>query len=188
MSIQLTFLRHACTDANLKSYFSGSEDLPLNEAGEKQLEQVRATFEGETFDVVLFGHAKRVVQTKDAALSVLRAQPKILLQKKEIREINFGLFEGLSADEIEAKYPDAWQEYMNHWENFTFPQGDNTLEYYEACSKWIHEVLFEYDNHRVMVVAHKGFIAACVTALSTGLMENMFHVEIGNAQALNLRL
>ena len=105
MSTSITFLRHAQTDANTGGKFSGADDLPLNAEGEARALQTAEELAGERFDVILYGRAKRVLQTTDYLLSRLQAVPKIILKSDSIREMNFGLFEGLTADEIRQKYP-----------------------------------------------------------------------------------
>ena len=133
MSTSFTFLRHAQTEANEKGVFSGSLDLPLSKEGEACAEKTAEKLEGEHFDAVFYGTAKRVLQTTDYVLSKLRDTPKIILKSEQIKETDFGLFEGLSAAEAQQKYPQEWQRYMQDWQTFVFPQGDGVEAYYERC-------------------------------------------------------
>lgn len=186
MSTCFTFLRHAQTDANDKGVFSGMLDLPLNKRGEECAMQAAQALADERFDVIFYGTKKRVLQTTDYVLSQLKNVPQIILKSDQIIETDFGLFEGLSAEEIAKKYPQEWQRYMDDWLSFTFPQGDSVEAYYERCEKFIHDVLFEYEHNRILIVGHKGFILACVSALLTGDMTDVFTRDIENGGTITV--
>ena len=183
MSTSFTFLRHAQTEANAKGVFSGSSDLPLSKAGEMCAQQTAQILADEHFDAVFYGTAKRVLQTTDYVLSKMKEVPKIILKSNQIREMSFGRFEGLSADEAQDKYPKEWERYMQDWQDFVFPEGDGTRDFYDSCSRFIHDILFEYENNRILIVAHKGFILACWSALLTGEMAD---VKITEAKTFSL--
>ena len=186
MSTSFTFLPHAQTEANEKGVFSGSLDLPLSKEGEACAEKTAEKLEGEHFDAVFYGTAKRVLQTTDYVLSKLRDTPKIILKSEQIKETDFGLFEGLSAAEAQQKYPQEWQRYMQDWQTFVFPQGDGVEAYYERCGQFIHDILFEYENNRILIIAHKGFILACWSALLTGDIADVFTRSIENGEAVTV--
>lgn len=188
MSTSFTFLRHAQTEANEKGVFSGSIDLPLSKEGEACAEQTAFMLAEEHFDAVFYGTAKRVLQTTDYVLSKLQDVPKIILKSDEIRETNFGLFEGLSAGEIQEKYPQDWKRYMDDWQTFVFPGGDSVEAFYERCEQFIHNVLFEYENNRILIVAHKGFILACWSALLTRDLSDVFTRDIKNGEFVTITL
>lgn len=186
MSTSITFLRHAQTEANEKGVFSGKTDLPLSKEGEARALQTAEELADERFDVVLYGTKRRVLQTTDYVLSKLESVPKIILKSEEIKETDFGLFEGLSADEIQQKYPEKWQRYLNDWQSFVFPEGESVTAFYEHCSQFIHNVLFEYENNRILIVAHKGFILACWSALLTGDISDLFTRDIQNGEVVSV--
>lgn len=186
MSTSITFLRHAQTSANEKGFFNGSLDEPLSPIGEESAQKMAQELSEERFDAIFYGKKKRVLQTTDYVLSQLKHIPPILLKTDEIKEINFGLFEGLTADEIEKKYPEEWKQYMENWQKYSFPQGESLELFYENCEKFIHNLVLEYENNRILIVAHKGFILACWSALLTGDPADVFTRDIKNAEYVTL--
>ncbi|MEG0593772.1 MAG: histidine phosphatase family protein [Christensenella sp.] len=186
MSTSITFLRHASTDANEKGVFSGKTDLPLCNAGEAEAVKAAEALADEHFDVILYGIKKRVLQTTDYVLSQLLVLPKIILKSERITEMDFGLFEGMSADEIQKKYKKEWQQYMDDWQSFAFPNGESVEAFYERCERFIHDIVFEYENNRILIVAHKGFILACLSALLTGDMSDVFTRDIKNGEFITI--
>ena len=186
MKTKITFLRHAQTDANKDGNFCGSLDLPLNETGKRQAAQAAALLGNTKFDVVLYGRARRVCETAEAVVAKLRQKPAAILQAEEIREMDFGIFEGLHYREVAKRYPEEWQKYMDDWRTYVFPQGDGVEAYYERCGQFIHDILFEYENNRILIIAHKGFILACWSALLTGDIADVFTRSIENGEAVTV--
>lgn len=188
MKTSIIFLRHAQTDANIKEKLNGSLDLPLNDTGQKQAREAAEKLRGENFDVVIYGRARRVEQTAQAVLEHLKNKPETLFQADEIREMNFGVFEGMHYREIAEQYPDEWKKYMNDWQTYTFPQGDNISDYYISCRNWIDSVAEKYCKKKILIVGHKGFILNCVSALLTQDGSDVLKRDIGNAQTLTVQL
>ena len=75
---------------------------------------------------------------------------------------------------------------MQDWQTFVFPQGDGVEAYYERCGQFIHDILFEYENNRILIIAHKGFILACWSALLTGDIADVFTRSIENGEAVTV--
>lgn len=188
MSINITFLRHGQTDSNKRGTFTGHMNPPLNEEGKKEVQQVAQLLKDDRFDAVVFGKTLRVMQTAQIVMEALESKPKIILQKEEITEINFGLWEGMTADEIEQKYPAEWKAYMNDWLGFVYPEGESTVAFAAKCNHFIKNIVLEYDNNNLLIIAHKGFVLACMVALTTGNLDDMFRIDIKNAQAITIRV
>ncbi|MEA5003722.1 MAG: histidine phosphatase family protein, partial [Christensenella sp.] len=146
------------------------------------------TLQNEKFDVVIYGKAKRVVGTAQAVFDILRKEPDTVVQTGEIREMDFGLFEGMHYREIVQQYPEQWQRYMDDWRTYAFPQGDSIAEYYSFCSEWIGGVVERYPGKDILIVGHKGFILNCLSALLTQDGGDVLSRDIGNAETVTLTL
>ncbi len=188
MKTKITFLRHAQTDANKDGNFCGSLDLPLNETGKRQAAQAAALLGNTKFDVVLYGRGRRVCETAEAVVAKLRQKPAAILQAEEIREMDFGIFEGLHYREIAKRYPEEWQKYMDDWQIYVFPQGDGVAAYYNTCSRWVDGLIDKYGGKSILVVGHKGFILNCLSALLTHDGGDVLSRDIGNAETVSLEV
>ncbi len=60
--MKITFVRHGETDWNKAGRIMGQTDLPLNETGLKQAEEIAQELKGE-FDVIFTSSKKRALQT-----------------------------------------------------------------------------------------------------------------------------
>lgn len=188
MKTRVTFLRHGTTQHNTEHIYSGVLNPPLDGAGEAMAERAAQRIKDEAFDVMLYGHMKRVEQTAHAALQALKKKPELILQLPEIHELNFGVFEGRTQEQIVAEYPAEWAAYKADMINYTFPEGDSIRSFYGDCEAFSREVLEEYAGKSVLIVAHKGFILACAAAMSGDGINGMYARDILHADTLTLEV
>ena len=186
MSTKITFLRHGATAHNSKGIYSGASDPPLDGDGVSMVERAAHKLCGEPYNALFYGQMRRVEQTAQIVLGALRQPPDMVRQCREIHEMDFGLFEGLTYAEIEAKYPVEWQQYMDCWQQFTFPQGSNIRSFFEDCGTFITGVLREHAGKNLLVVGHKGFILSCVATLQNEGLNGLFNRDIKHAKTLTL--
>ncbi len=184
MNTRITFLRHGETEANSAGRYAGSLDLPLNEAGISHARQAAGLLAREEFDVLRYGHKKRVAQTAQIVLARLAKKPPATKREAAIREMDFGAFEGLSYAEIEQRYPAEWGAYMAEWARFTFPGGDSIADFFDGCGAYIRELVKKHSGKNILVVAHKGFILCSYCALSGQGVEELFSRDVRPAKML----
>lgn len=186
MKTRITFLRHGTTQHNTEHIYSGVLDPPLDGAGEAMAENAAQLIKEDVFDVMLYGYMKRVEQTAQFALHAFNKKPELILQLPEIHELNFGVFEGLTREQIEALYPAEWAAYNADMINYVFPSGDSIRDFYRNCEDFSAQVLEEYAGKSVLIVAHKGFILACAAAMSGEGIGGMYTRDILHAHTLTL--
>ncbi len=114
MNLRLWLVRHGVTDWKDAGRFTGWTDVPLNEQGRQQAEQLAARLAGIEFAGIWSSDLDRAVQT--ARLAVGWAVPDYRL-----RELNFGDLEGLAWQECPA---DAQQALME-FDGFQAPGGES---------------------------------------------------------------
>lgn len=165
MKRELTFLRHGQTDHNKESLFMGAgrADPPLNAEGIREVRDAAQQLKKERFDLLVYGGKKRVRQTAELLMEEISVP--IMKLDDRIGEMDFGVFEGLIADEIAARYPREWKDYLANWTDFTFPEGGNTYAFFLSCAEFAYGLLHNHPQKNILVVAHKGFILCSYTAL-----------------------
>jgi len=77
----------------------------------------------------------------------------------ELREIDFGRWEKLTFKEIAASYPEQAGQWAAAPLDFTFPQGDNTGEFFRRIDKVAAE-LTRQAAATILLVTHGGVISA----------------------------
>lgn len=110
-------VRHGQTDWNRAGKIQGTTDIPLNETGRQQAEQLatvlkeRSGYPAKTrIDAVYASPLARAFQTAE----ILAKEEKLPLRRLTgLRERDFGCWEGKSWQQVEAEYPDEfhlWRE------------------------------------------------------------------------------
>lgn len=93
----------------------------------------------------------------------------------QIKELNFGAWEGLRWDEIN---PLALQDWMGNFVDIKPPQGENLSEMYLRVASFLDELRAKGDQ-KVLVVAHAGVIR-CFWAYILGIeLHQVFKIPVG---------
>ena len=149
MQTTILFVRHGETDWNLARRVQGHTDRPLNAAGLEQAEALAAQLAGEPLDAVYSSDLLRAYETA----RVLAASRELEVRSvPDLRERDFGTWEGLTDEEILARYPEARHA----------PWGD--AETREEMSRRViaalHRIAEAHPGGRVLVVGHGGPLRA----------------------------
>lgn len=96
--MRLIWLRHGETDGNVRRLYIGHRDLPLNERGQKQTEQLAKKLSGEQITAI---YTSDLTRARQSAQKLLTYFPHVRYQETPLlRECNFGEWDGLTYDEI----------------------------------------------------------------------------------------
>jgi broad specificity phosphatase PhoE len=101
MALTLLLARHGQTDLNTDERWQGRMDAPLNATGFAQAEQLVLSLPG-GIDALVVSPMLRARQTAEPVARALGLEPTL---DADFRERDFGLFEGLTADEAAQQYP-----------------------------------------------------------------------------------
>jgi probable phosphoglycerate mutase len=93
-------VRHAETEWTLSGRHTGRTDLPLTERGREAARQLARRLSGLDFALVLVSPARRARETCELCGLGHRAQPR-----EDLREWDYGDYEGLTSAQIEARRP-----------------------------------------------------------------------------------
>lgn len=170
--MRLLLIRHGQTDWNLARRFQGQSDIPLNETGRRQAQALKARLLKRAFEAVYSSDLQRAVEMANILTGGAGTRPEIRLDAR-LREVHFGDWEGLTYDEIRAKYPDrlaAWE--ANIFKNA--PPNGETLESLAIRIRTIlNEIRAKHDGQTVLMVAHGGVLQTLI-CLALGLPPTMY--------------
>ena len=93
---KLILVRHGQTDMNVEGIYFGWLDPALNEKGREQGERAKEVLRKISYDNIYSSDLKRASETA----RLVNYLKKELVLDKRLRELNFGIFEGLSYEEI----------------------------------------------------------------------------------------
>jgi broad specificity phosphatase PhoE len=119
-AIRLYLARHGRTAWNVERRFQGATDIPLDDVGRAQALELANALRGR-FETVI---ASNLARASETAQIVADAQNlELLALDPDLRERGYGKFEGLTADECAAQYPEVWNA-PGRDRNFLPPGGE----------------------------------------------------------------
>lgn len=152
---QIFLIRHGLTDGNVNGQYIGSTDLSLCESGVAQLETLRDTREYPGAGAFLTSPAKRCVES----MEILYPDAK-QLPIEDLRECDFGLFEGMTAAELQGS--NSFADWMIGGEDSAPPNGESGKHFADrVCSAFRQIVtgLMKTGTTSCVIMTHGGVIS-----------------------------
>lgn len=154
----LLLIRHAETD--MAGRFCGHSDPELNERGRRQLPGLVNALSGQAIRRVYTSDLRRARQTAEAVAKYCGTEFHV---RPGLREIHFGLWEGLSWSEIEARDPALARKWVKEYPNSIATGGESFQQFEMRVRKEIAFLLEEARQAPTATVGHAGFIRVALT-------------------------
>jgi probable phosphoglycerate mutase len=148
----IILVRHGQTEWNRVERFRGRYDIPLDETGVKQgeavAERIAAQFKPER---VFTSPLIRAMKT--AEIIAKKAGIPIIIQRGII-DIDYGEWQGLTPDEVKARFPHESTLWYGHPEKAFIPGGENLKEVQARAIKTLEELCKESNGTEIVMVSH----------------------------------
>lgn len=179
---RLLLVRHGQTLWNYKSRYQGHTDVELSETGRKQAESLAQRLAADPIQAVYASDLQRAYETA----RILALPHRLQVHKVPgLREINFGVWEGLTFKEIETRYKELAERWYVSPATVRIPQGETFQELKERAYGAILEMAVKHDPGTVIVVTHGGTIRAIICGLLDLDLNSAFRIQQDNV-ALNI--
>lgn len=177
MNTQLLLIRHGETEWNANGRFQGCRDISLSKEGILQAEFLKERLNG-NFDCIYTSPLKRAVQTADIISENTGISP---VTANDLREINFGEWEGLTINEIKTLYSNEFNNWRTDEINANLIGGDLSLRNASIRAKnGILKIIEENKGKKIIIVAHGGIIKAGLIGIFNWKMTMYHKIIIGN--------
>ncbi|UQX87522.1 histidine phosphatase family protein [Jatrophihabitans telluris] len=158
---RIVILRHGRTQWNAQRRYQGQSDPPLDSVGQAQAIQAAALIAAMDPDVLISSDLQRAKHTADKVGSLAGLPVEV---DKRLRERNLGHWEGLTRDEVAARYPDEFADWLAG-RDVTRRGGESRQEVADRAMGVVAELR---DVELAVFVSH-GATAMCLTAALLGL-------------------
>jgi broad specificity phosphatase PhoE len=157
---RIVLVRHGETEGESSVRFHGSRDVELAAEGRTHMQAVAHELGGETFDLVAASPLRRSwrsawIASRGAAVSLL----------PEFREVDFGRWEGMTREEIQASDPILYEDWQKADEGFEYPGGEARADFRARVLAGL-EKLQNGGGRSALVVVHKGVIRVIAESLT----------------------
>lgn len=154
--MKLLVVRHGETQLNAERRYVGALDPELNANGVAQAQALRSILPG-TIDVVVCSPL-RAVQTAEI---VCRGRSKEPMIDCAFRERNVGVFEGLTQEEANVRFPDLWVQNITRVWHRAPTDGETIAEVVERVAAGLCRLYESHQGRIITLVAH-GFVAKVI--------------------------
>jgi len=158
----LLLIRHTEPAVWANGLCHGALDVPLSDDGESHARRVADHLRETPIDAVYSSPLSRAVATAAAVASSHGVEPRL---RGDLREIDFGEFEGRTFDEIASSHPDLYARWMRDPTSVRFPGGESYIDLSERATREITRIRREHEGRSVAVVTHGGVIRAVLAEI-----------------------
>ncbi|MFA5089454.1 MAG: histidine phosphatase family protein [Candidatus Omnitrophota bacterium] len=160
MPTRLILIRHGVTDWNIQNRYCGSKDISLSKEGIAQAGKLRKRLNVIKCDRVYSSDRKRATQTAGIIFRGVR-----ITRARGLREIDFGVFEGLSYKEIMKKYPGIYKKWLISPFKTRIPQAEAMGPFRKRVELAIKNIARLNLGKTIAVVCHGGVISVFITGI-----------------------
>ena len=175
MTTRIWLIRHGEPEERARPLCYGSLEVGLSEAGRRQMERAARELAAEPVAAIYAGPGRRAVESARILGAGLGGGHEVRVLAG-LGEIDFGEFEGMAYDEIAARHPDLYRQWMEAPTSVEFPGGESFAAMRLRVLRAFDGILAAHAGRTVIVVSHGGAIRA-ILARALGMAgEEIFHL------------
>lgn len=160
--MRLILIRHGETHWNASQRYQGQTDIPLNHTGREQAARLAEYLhKNEPLEAVYCSDLVRAAETADLLARAYDLKPT---PDRRLREFCFGIWEGLTFNDIWENYREDFEKWFTKFEEFCVPGGESFSELSERSLEALEEIGLNHSG-TVAVVTHGGVIKAVLCRL-----------------------
>jgi broad specificity phosphatase PhoE len=159
----------------------GWSDVPLSDIGREQARVLALRLKDVDLKRILCSDRERTIETADI-INIYHSLPIEVIP--EIRELNYGLWEGKSWKEIEEEFPEAYKEWRED-NTLATPEGESPLDVYNRVRCKMEEIVSRSTGENILIVAHKSVNRILICKILGGDLKNYRIIGQDNC-ALNI--
>ena len=148
--MKLYLIRHGQTDWNVAGKIQGSTDIPLNDMGRRQAACLARGMEKRPVEKVFTSTLSRAYET---GLAIGKSQNVPVERLEGLEEVGYGVWEGMTTEEIQEKYPKELELWYNSPVDVAPPEGESQVQVYDRCGRALETILAKAQGD-VAIVSH----------------------------------
>lgn len=196
MVTTLYLVRHGETEGSEVKRYKGSIDVPLSEKGIEQIKKVAGFIKkiGANsrlpLQSVYSSPLSRALKSAEIISEPFGLTPIVMA---DLRERGFGIWEGMSFNEIKDKYPEEFEAWANNPLKYSPIGGESTIEVRDRVINALNKIINNHNSQlrglspsiNIAIVAHGGVNRIILCHIMGIPLENIFRIEQDNA-AVNI--
>lgn len=174
---RIYLIRHGETEWNEAGRYQGHRDVELSPRGLKQAILLRERLQKENIKAV---YASDLRRARETAIIIAEAHGLMVNELPSLRELNFGLWEGLTYQEIAIQYPEEWKKWLADPGNIRVPGGESYLELQDRVYQTFLKIVARHPGENLAIVAHGGPLRVIICKVLGLGIEGLWRFRIDN--------
>ena len=161
----LIVVRHGETPWNREKRMQGTTDTQLTDMGRAQAQALGRRLAGHAFAALYTSDLSRA---RDTARAITEHTGRPAVTEPRLQERRFGIFEGLTLEEIVARYPGEHARFASRDPDYAVPGGESARDFMLRCIGCLAEIAGRHTGTEVVVVTH-GLVLDALYRVAHGL-------------------
>ncbi len=170
-------VRHGQTVSNCQGVYCGWLDVPLTDEGICQAEETSQKMKEVPLDYIITSDLLRTQKTAE----IINKYHSIEIENNgRFREMNFGLWEGMTYGAIKTQFPTELVAWEKEWLDYPVPKGESLRQMYERVTRGIDKVIGDHPQGKILLVSHGGCIRGILAHLIGRGIQDYWKYKIEN--------
>jgi len=171
--MRLIIIRHGETEENVKKLIQGRIPGKLTKKGISQSKKLAKRLKNEKIDAIFSSDLKRA---EDTVKEIAKFQKAPVFYISELREKNFGVFEGCPREE----YYSAVEKSNLSFGKFKPENGESLEEVKKRIERFLQELFKKYKGKTVLLCTHGGVIKSVFAIFLKKKIDEVIDIDIDN--------
>ena len=171
---RIHLIRHGQVVGHDQKRYNGQVDVALTDLGIEHYHRLRERLSDTPISACYTSDLTRCVTGANIICEQFRIEP---VRRRELRELNIGVWEGLVWQEIQKNWPDEWQARLADLVHYRVPGGENVLDVNARVMPVINEVVERHKGQEVLIVGHGGVNRIVLLNAIGAPLAGMFNIE-----------
>lgn len=171
---RIHLIRHGQVAGYDQPRYNGQTDVALTDVGLEQYHRLKDLLSDKPISACYTSDLSRCAIGADIICGQFGIEP---VRRRELRELNIGIWEGMTWLEITARWPEEWRARLADLVNYRVPEGENLLDVHNRVMPVIAEIIERHKGQEILVVGHGGVNRVVLLNAIGAPLAGMFNIE-----------
>lgn len=182
---RIFLIRHGETEWNRQGRIQGHSNIKLSTEGIHQAQMLAKYSPFMRIDAVYSSDLTRAFDTARVLAVKFNLEVHMV---PELREVNFGYWEGKLIADLVQMFPDDFGKFFTDPERCHPPQGETFLQCQARALNALNKIIAAHDDHNVVIVTHGAVIRLIICAALDIPIHKMWAISQSNMAVNILRV
>ncbi|MBU3197466.1 histidine phosphatase family protein [Clostridium algidicarnis] len=175
--------RHGETKWNIEGRMQGFKNSDLTQRGVSDARSLGESLKDIDFDCI---HSSPLGRALDTAKYIRQDDNIKIILDDSLKELNLGLWEGMTHEEIKEKYPLQYNNFREHPESFESQGGESFLELIKRVEKGLNNIIKDENYENILIVTHTCVIKAISIIVKGNDVKDFWNLPFINNTSLTI--